>query len=156
MINSDFPAFESELKQLCAAVGPPRFSPPLAQAYWRVLRDTPLAEIVANVERILSSATRETKFPTPAELRNHVAQAKRTPAMEEQLASAEALNARMWPAFQRIDPELCAIELNIAQAGRILATDHESTERYQQALAWDRRSRDERTALWAQRASASA
>ena len=68
MRGEEFDDFVRELKQLCASLGKP-YTDPLAQAYWRALRDVDLAEIQANVERILLNATRETKFPRPTQLR---------------------------------------------------------------------------------------
>jgi len=68
MRSEEFEAFGAELKQLCASLGKP-YTDPLAQAYWRALRDIPLDEVQANVERILLNATKDTRFPRPAQLR---------------------------------------------------------------------------------------
>ncbi len=69
MRADEFPLFVAELKQLCASLGKP-YNDPLAQAYWRVLKDIPLTELEQHVERILLNANKDTKFPRPAELRS--------------------------------------------------------------------------------------
>lgn len=69
MRGEEFDDFVSELKQLCASLGK-AFTDALAQAYWRALKDIPLDELQANVERILLNAKAETKFPKPSALRS--------------------------------------------------------------------------------------
>lgn len=68
MRAEEFEQFAGELKQLCASLGKP-YTDPLAQAYWRALRDVSLDEVQLNVERLLLNATKETRFPRPAQLR---------------------------------------------------------------------------------------
>jgi hypothetical protein len=65
----EFDAFRSEMLQLCASLGK-KYTDALGQAYWRALKDVSLDEIQAHVERILLSATSETKFPKPMQLRS--------------------------------------------------------------------------------------
>lgn len=69
MKGEEFDDFVSEIKQLCASLGK-AYTDPLAKAYWRALRDIPLDELQANVERILLNAKADTKFPKPAALRS--------------------------------------------------------------------------------------
>lgn len=120
----EFDALKGQLKQLCAALSK-TYTDALGQAYWRVLRDVPLAEIEANVERILMTATRETKFPKPMELRT-------TPTAIAQAcpANAEQLNQEVWREKFRADPVRAEIDLRYHQYQRILASAHAGSPEY--------------------------
>src|SRR5690349_11012612 len=65
----EFDAFKAEILQLCASLGK-KYTDALGQAYWRALKDTSLDEVQSHVERILLTATSETKFPKPLQLRS--------------------------------------------------------------------------------------
>lgn len=69
MRAEEYDEFASEIKQLCSTLGK-RFDDALAKAYWRALKDASLDEVQAHVERVLLTATSETKFPKPAQLRS--------------------------------------------------------------------------------------
>ena len=142
----EFGGFSSELKQLCASFGR-RYTDALAQAYWRVLRDAPLSEIETNVERILLSATRDTKFPAPAELRNEAPSMRRTPAMDAEFTKIEERSARTLDELRERDSDLWRLEVSIARTGRILAMCDPGTPQYDEASRRDRVYRDQRRAL---------
>jgi hypothetical protein len=124
----EFDAFKAELKQLCASLGK-AYTDPLAQAYWRVLRDIPLTEVEANVERILMTATKDTRFPKPTELRS-------TPTAQqaELPEGALRLNQETWAEKQRRNPDLARAEFLWSQYQLVLASDHEGSPQYAMAL----------------------
>jgi hypothetical protein len=104
MRSDEFEPFSRELKQLCASLGKP-YTDPLAQAYWRALKDISLDELQSHVERILLNATRETKFPRPSQLRTTpppVHQASNDPKLRE----CEDLAIRNLEELRQKDPEI--------------------------------------------------
>ena len=124
----EFDAFKAELKQLCASLGK-AYTDPLAQAYWRVLRDVPLSEVEANVERILMTASKDTKFPKPTELRTTP-----TSHQAELPEGALRLNQEAWAEKQRRNPELARAEFLWCQYQHVLASEDPSTPQYAMAL----------------------
>jgi hypothetical protein len=86
----------------------------LAQAYFIALRDLPLREVKANIERLLRTATKATKFPHPCELRNEPV----SPTADARLAALEERSCRQWRRRMDADPIQTAIELRIARAAR--------------------------------------
>ena len=80
----EFDAFRSEILQLCASLGK-KYTDALGQAYWRALKDVSLDEVQVHVERILLSATSETKFPKPLQLRSTPPKARSSVASPEML-----------------------------------------------------------------------
>jgi hypothetical protein len=147
----DFPAFERELKQLCATLGK-AYTEPLAKAYWRVLRGVSLSEVEANVERILLNATRETKFPKPSELCSRATHSQQIVASDPDFARMQERSVRMWETWLREDPDLARLELAIARCARILACDHESTPQYAMARQEQWQCMQRRSQLLEQRA----
>ena len=128
MRQDEFDSFKGELKQLCASLGKP-YTDALGQAYWRVLRDIPLAEVEANVERILLTASRETKFPKPMELRT-------TPTrVSGQLPEvALKLNEESWRAKFAHNPELARIEQTYLQYQRVISSSNSDSAEYAMAV----------------------
>lgn len=98
----EFDAFKGEIKQLCASLGK-AYSDALGQAYWRVLKDIPLEELEAHVERVLLTATAETKFPKPGQLRS--TPAHRNPVSDPSMAKAEKESIVTWEEMRRDNPE---------------------------------------------------
>lgn len=70
-------------------------------------------------------------------------------------ASAVHESVYHWDEFLRQDPELAKLELAIAHCARILATERFSSPQYAQALAEDRRLRDQRYRLYQARTGVS-
>ena len=67
---------------------------------------------------------------------------------------AVQLNIRTWQTLLREDPELTRIEIGIAHCARIQVTEDYSSPQCAEAIAQDRRLRDQRYALWQLRAQA--
>jgi hypothetical protein len=151
----DFAPFREEIDKLCATFDRPPAKDELVDAYWNSLRDTQLSEIRRNVARIIRTATRDTKWPKPGDLRDAVPEegTRRSAAHEAAYRSAEERSARNWEEQRRLDPELAEVELGIAKCGRILAADDPSTPQHAEALAMDRQYRDQRKALLERRSA---
>lgn len=145
----DFAPFRAEIDKLCATFDRPPAKDELVDAYWNSLRDVTIAEIRRNVARIIRTATRDTKWPKPGDLRDATPEegTRRSAAHEAAYHSAEQRAARGWEDFRRHDPDLCEVELGIARCGRILAADDPSTPQHADALRMDREYRDRRRTL---------
>lgn len=128
MRQEEFDSFKGELKQLCASLGKP-YTDSLGQAYWRVLRDVPLAELEANVERILLSATKDTKFPKPVELRS--TPTKIQAALPDQ---ATKLNQEVWREKFAKNATLAQIDLTYHQYQRVIAGSSMDSPEYEMAV----------------------
>ena len=124
----EFDSFKGELKQLCASLGK-AYTDALGKAYWRVLHDVPLAEIEANVERILLTATKDTKFPRPLDLRT--TPTKQAAALPD---AAAKLNADVWQEKHRKNRALAEVEMRWCQYQRIIAATHESDPAHAMAI----------------------
>jgi hypothetical protein len=113
----EFDAFKGELKQLCASLGK-AYTDALGQAYWRVLRDVPLAEVEANVERVLLSAGKDTKFPKPMDLRTTPTRAQIQLPEEGVRRAQESWREKFArnPRLAKIDHEWCAYQYVIASS----------------------------------------
>lgn len=147
----EFDSFKGELKQLCATFGKP-YSDPLGQAYWRVLRDLPLEEVRSTVERLLNGASADAKLPKPNQLRG-----KRPPPeleVDPKFTKLLEANRECWADWFARDPEMAAIELGIAKAARIMATEHEGSLMYAEARQEDWMFRERRRALTEKRRGA--
>lgn len=158
MRSNEFKLFEEQIKQLAAGFGR-RADDRLVQAYWRSLIDVSLDEVIESVTRYLRTASSETKFPKPAQLRKEpppepTSRVVRSADMDAAFARAEAECIRNWEDLRRKDPETLEIEIRIAKVGRILATAHESTPEYAEAVELDRKWRDIRFSMWQRRAIA--
>lgn len=136
MRADEFVLFSGELKQLCASLGKP-YTDPLAQGYWRALKDVALDEIQANVERILLNATKETKFPRPAELRTSPAP-RQSVALENDPKLKEALerNRRGWDEALEKAPALTKWHLLSAYLARADVEEDSSSVFYAQRMEW--------------------
>jgi hypothetical protein len=117
MDTRDYKAFKELLDQLYAVIrGGAKAPDSFLIAYWNALKDVPFAEVEANVKRILLTATKDTSFPTPRELRN------RAPAVSDcRHESAQRLNEHAWRELKARDPARYRIEFGIARAARELA-----------------------------------
>lgn len=152
MLNLEFNQFRELLDEICATWDRPPAKDELVRAYWEALKDVRISEVRANVTRILRTATKETKFPKPAELRNTVPTEKSATAASAQ-SDAERRCIRNWGELAKRDLQLHNIELGIAHCGRILAADNMGSPQYAEALRQDRQLRDQRRQLLEARAS---
>lgn len=103
MRGEEFDDFVRELKQLCASLGK-AYTDALAQAYWRGLRDIPLDELQANVERILLNAKADTKFPKPSALRSSPPPAQQS-VNDPEFREMEERSIRNLEALRQSNPE---------------------------------------------------
>lgn len=136
MRSDEFASFSGELKQLCASLGKP-YTDPLAQGYWRALKDVDLDEIQANVERILLNATKDTKFPRPAELRSTPAP-RQSVSLEGDPKLKEPLerNRHNWESALTANAPLAKWHTLSAYVARIDAEEDPSTNFYDQRVQW--------------------
>lgn len=117
----DFKPFQELLDELCAALREGyKASDALVRAYWDALKDVHLSEIRANAKRIIASATKETRFPLPHDLRNRPAVVDR-PA-DAKREAAERLSLESWKEMRAQDPVSYRIEISLALAARELAS----------------------------------
>jgi hypothetical protein len=95
----------------------------------RVLRDIPLAEVEANVERILLSAGKDTKFPRPTELRT-------TPTRIASAISPEALkhSEESWRWKAARNARLADIDLRYCQLQRVIAASSDNSPEHSMAI----------------------
>lgn len=150
MMLADFDYFREELKQLCAVLGK-SYTDAIGQGYWRALKHVELAEIKANVDKILRAASKETKFPRPVDLQNNAPTIVPTGSDDKALELAIERCKRNWEERLRLDPEMTRIELAVAKTDLILAQQHESSVIYATALDENRRYRAHLQALRNQR-----
>lgn len=145
----DFEPFRKEMDKLCATWDRPPAKDELVEAYWNSLRDVRFSEVQRNVARLTRTATRDTKWPKPGDLRDTVPEegSRRSAAHEAGMQSAERRNLRNWEEMRQADEELWKVEVMIAKCGRILACDDPASPQYEDALRFDKKARDERRAL---------
>lgn len=153
---TDFNPFRDELDKLCATFDRPPAKDELVDAYWNSLRDVRLSEVKRNVARIIRTATRETKWPKPGDLRDAAPEegTRRSAGHEAAARSADERNLRNWEDLRARDPELWKVELGIAHCARILVTEDDRSPQYAEALRLDRQYRDQRLALMTHREKA--
>jgi hypothetical protein len=155
MLSTEREEFNRHLGILFGAFGPP-LTAERKEAYWLGLHDCRLSEIAANVAKLCKLARKGAAVPRPADLRNiapNDSYRQRDPKLDAEFEAAVARNKRNWDEFHREDPELAAIELRIAVAGRILARDPEGSPQYAEALRADHKARDDRVGIWRERAA---
>lgn len=155
MLSTDRKEFDHHIDVLMSAFDR-NPTPEKREAYWLGLNDCRLSEIVANVAKLCKLARKGQPPPKPSELRNVLPQGEyqaKDPKAETEIEAAKIRNKHSWEDFHREDPELAAIELRIAVAGRILARDHEGSPQFAEALSEERRSRDDRVRVWRERAA---
>lgn len=147
MHASDRDEFFALLDQLAEVFGKPKLDDVKSQAYWRALRDLPLATI----RRCAESHQRFGKFfPKPVELRPREDKPpiEASPRHEAELRAAIAYNRATWEELRRQDPEGYTYEHGMAVAARAMATTEEGSPIYAQALAEFNHHLDSRTAAW--------
>lgn len=139
----DFPSFRELMDQLCAALrqGDFKASDAMVQAYWDALKDCTLAEVRANVKRIIATASRDTPFPRPASLRNRAPAVSAAPP-NPNAERIERESARRWDELRKNDPLSWEIGLRAARAARQLIELSPDDPGYDEAVReqyrWDR------------------
>lgn len=142
MILTDFDDFKAELKQLCAVLGK-SYTDSLGSGYWRALKEIEFREFKAHVDRVLKSASKETKFPRPCDLQDHPPAVTRSGEADSVFRQAEEACARNWDQRLKADPEFAGVELAIAKTDRILGSEWEGSAIYATALDENRRYRNQ-------------
>jgi hypothetical protein len=119
--RTDGERFGKLIDQLYACLNEGRKAPDaLRDGFWRVCRDVSYEEVKANAERIMATATRDTRFPPPSALRNSPAHIS-APGIQAQQRKVEANAIRTWRELRQRDPVRFEIEFRIAQAETMLA-----------------------------------
>lgn len=131
----DFKPFRDLIDELSAALRAGfKADDAMVRAYWDALKDVSLGEVRANVKRIIATATKETGFPKPRDLRNKppvIAPTLHDPKRD----AAQRLNDQTWSEMKARDPVTYQIEVGIARAARELLAldpadpDHEAVAR---------------------------
>ena len=139
---TEYEPFEKLLDALCATWDRPPAKPEMVAAWWAALKDVRFGEVKGNIERLIRTATRDSKWPRPGDLRNEPP-SNVTPAREADFKAAEDRCARNWDERMRADSELTGIELAIAKTDRVLASEHQGSPIYATALDENRRYRNQ-------------
>lgn len=139
---TEYEPFRALLDGLCATWDRPPAKDEMVLAYWNALKDTRYGEVKGNVERLIRTATRDSKWPRPGDLRNE-APSNVTPAREGDFKAAEDRCARNWDERRRADQELSDLELAVAKTDRVLASEHQGSPIYATALDENRRYRNQ-------------
>ena len=128
--HHDFKPFQDLMDELSAALRDGfKAQDAMVRAYWDALKDVHLCEVRANVKRIIATATKETNFPKPRDLRN------RSPIIESQPHNAQAdaaarRSAAMWRELRKRDPVEYEILYRISITARELAVMSEDDPGY--------------------------
>jgi hypothetical protein len=139
---TEYEPFRALLDGLCATWDRPPAKDEMVSAYWNALKDARYSEVKSNVERIIRSATRDSKWPRPGDLRNDVP-SNLLPSREADFKACEHRCARNWDERMQKDPELTGLELAIAKTDRVLASDHQGSPIYATALEENARYRNQ-------------
>lgn len=92
----------------------------MKDAYWNALKDVSFAEVRANAQRIIATATPETRLPRPASLRNRPMQGVMVaPSFAQEKAERDSI--RRWREFKERDPIGYEIEWRSSRAFTSLA-----------------------------------
>lgn len=154
-LMTDYDPFTKLLDGLCATWDRPPAKEEMLSAWWNALKDAPYAEVKRNVDRLIKTATRNSKWPRPGDLRDQVPSVA-LPVHEAEFKAMEERCARNWNERLRMDQELTRIELAIARTDRVLASEHESSVIYATALEENRRYRADLLTLESERRQARA
>jgi hypothetical protein len=130
---TEYEPFRALLDGLCATWDRPPAKDEMVSAYWNALKDARYGEVKSNVERLIRTATRDSKWPRPGDLRNE-APSNVLPSREAEFKSCEQKCSRSWDERMHKDPELTGIELAIAKTDRVLASEHPGSPIYATAL----------------------
>jgi hypothetical protein len=139
---TEYEPFRALLDGLCATWDRPPAKDEMVLAYWNALKDARYGEVKSNVERLIRTATRESKWPRPGDLRNEPP-TNVLPSREAEFKACEQACARNWDDRLRVDPELTRMELAIAKTDRVLASEHQGSPIYATALDENRMYRNQ-------------
>lgn len=139
---TEYEPFRALLDGLCATWDRPPAKDEMVSAYWNALKDARYGEVKSNVERLIRTATRDSKWPRPGDLRNEVP-SNVLPSRETDFKACEQQCARNWDERMRKDPELTGIELAVAKTDRLLASEYPASPIYATALQENARYRNQ-------------
>jgi hypothetical protein len=126
----DFPAFRDIVDDLNAVLRDGfKASDATVRGLFDALRDVPIDEIRANAKRIIATATRDTAFPKPRDLRNRPAVIEAPPPSAAAEVSARR-NQLMWRELRARDPIEYEILFRVARTARDLAQLDEADPGY--------------------------
>lgn len=117
----DAKPFHELMDELCAMLRDGfKSSDAMRNAMWDALKDVPFSEIKANAKRIMATATKDTPFPKPRDLRNRAPVIEGGP-YEARRQAADAFAEQTWRELRARDPIAFEVEFRIARAARELA-----------------------------------
>ena len=110
-----------------------------ADAMWKALRDVSYAEVKANADRIMATATRDTPLPKPSALRNTPAQISSSGFATPAQLKAERESIRNWRELRASDPTQFEIEWRSSRAFTAMAQCDEGAIEHEEWLREYRR-----------------
>jgi hypothetical protein len=123
--QKDFEPFKRLLSRLCVTFD--KFATEeLIETWWKALRREPFAAFERQVDSFIAQANDKTKFPKPGQFAGAVGAINAESRLTEN-------GIRVWREFCREYPRTGPIRLRIAQAARVLASEHESTTAHAEA-----------------------
>lgn len=128
----DFDKFKRLVSRMCVTFD--KFATDeIVESWWKSLRTVEYSEIERRMDIFIAQATEKTKFPRPGQFRpddSAVILDPRDEARERRMADD---GQRNWRALLAERPTTGPIRLRLAQASRILATEHESSPAFSEA-----------------------
>lgn len=120
--HTDFKPFRDLMDELSAALRAGfKADDAMVRAYWDALKDVSLSEVRGHVKRIIATATKETQFPKPRDLRDKPPVIQ-TSVYDSKREQAQRLNEQAWREMKARDPVTFHIEVNIARTAREMQT----------------------------------
>lgn len=103
-----------------------------ADAMWKGLRDVSWAEVKANADRYMATATRDTSLPKPSHLRNEPPKILSSGFMSPAQLKAERLAIQHWRELKHTDPVAFEIEFRAARAFTAMAQCEDGSDEHQE------------------------
>lgn len=126
---SDFLNFKRLVMRLCVTFD--KFAnDELIETWWKVLKDDSYRSVESNVESFIASANEKTKFPRPGQFR---AGAYVSSAESARYDHAAELSKKHWRSYIHEFPTTGPIRLRMAQASRLMVSEHAGSTAYEQA-----------------------
>jgi hypothetical protein len=101
-----------------------------ANAMWKRLRDVSFAEVKANADRYMATATRDTPLPKPSQLRNTPPKILPSGLPSPGQLKAERDSVRRWRELKQIDPIAFEVEWRTARAFTAMAQCEDGSEEH--------------------------